>query len=93
MESGDLFKETIESIEENDIDYIVVSSPRYNLRRIYPPVDELFNKLSSKNFLDLNGCEYLNETYYFRDLFHLNTYGAKIYTNLICEKLQNHKVI
>jgi len=86
-ESGDIFLDTIELIENEDLDYLIVTNPHRDTRILYPPTDYLFNQLSSKNFLDLNGNEELVNNSLYYNSNHLNYYGAQIYTNLIGKKL------
>jgi len=83
----DAFVSAINFMENQKIDYLVVSGPYYFERRIYKNADDLLDKLSDKNHLDLNGNEAFLDRDFFKDRNHLNFYGGQVFTHFISEKL------
>ncbi|MGQ4875294.1 MAG: hypothetical protein ACP6IY_14615 [Promethearchaeia archaeon] len=90
---AELFLDTIEEIKRNNIDFLVVSKSNHFYKLRFPAVEELFNTLDKKNFLDLNGNVNLSYNKYCYNYNHLNYYGAQIFTHYVAEKLKDESFI
>ncbi|MFX1383496.1 MAG: hypothetical protein ACFFBP_13725 [Promethearchaeota archaeon] len=86
-DSVDEFFETIEFIEENTDYFLVINGPVLYQKSIYPDIYTILNKLSPKNFLDLNGDELFDYDELWLNHYHLNICGATLYTRLVYEQL------
>lgn len=86
-ESEILFFNTLDFIEYHDTRFLVVVNPARNMNIVYPPVDELFNKLESEKILNLNGNESFMDNNLNHNINHLNYYGAQLYTEFIYRKI------
>lgn len=86
-ESVNKFFDTIEIMEDNTDFFLIVSGPNRYMKLVFPDITAILNKLSLKNFLNLNG----NDSFYHDDLWfnptHLNVIGATLYTKLVYEKI------
>ena len=92
-ESKDLYFDTIKTIEKRTDYFFIINRAGYKQKIICPLIYSYFNKLSPKNFFDLNGYEDLNVAEYWWNESHLNMIGAEVYTRLIYEKIsQNFRI-
>lgn len=86
-ESVNKFFDTIETLKDNTDFFLIVSGPNRYLKLVFPDITAILNKLSPKNFLNLNG----DDSFYYDDLWcnptHLNVIGATMYTRLVYEKI------
>lgn len=81
------FNKSLALMQEKNISYLMVHPPHGNERHILPAVEKLFEALPSDNYITLNGDFRFSDSKYFYNYNHLNSYGAAIYTNVVCEKL------
>ena len=92
-ESRDLFFETIKNLEKKTEYFFIINKPFYKIKIVCPTIYSFYNKLSPKNFLDLNGKEELYFPEIWMNVGHLNEYGANYYTHYIYEKIsQNYQI-
>ncbi len=89
----DDFFAAINALEKEKIDFLVVTKSPYYSKTIFPEVDEIFDKLDSRNFLDLDGNLILSNSSLHYNRNHLNYYGAQVHTNYLCEKLEQEEII
>ncbi|MHA1146648.1 MAG: hypothetical protein ACTSR8_00200 [Promethearchaeota archaeon] len=89
----DLFLEIIDEFKRNKIDFLVISKSNHFDELRFPPVDDLFNSLDKKNFLDLNGNVNLSYNENCHNYNHINYKGAQIFTKYVAEKLKNESFL
>ncbi|MFX1503603.1 MAG: hypothetical protein ACFFDH_21765 [Promethearchaeota archaeon] len=89
-DSVEKYFDTLEILEEKTDFFLIVTGPNRFLKLNFPEISAIFNKLSPKNYLNLNG----NETFYNDDFWHnpthLNIIGASLYTKYLYEKISNN---
>ena len=67
--------DTLKVIERNTEYFLIDHPPFYKLRDINPILTSIFNKISPKNFLELEGKEEIYHKCLWFDEGHLNTNG------------------
>ena len=76
-----------------NISYLILKSPFSHVIWHYPKLDIICNSLNPQNFLNLTGLPVFLDDSLFKNENHLNVYGAEIYTQLICEKINSWGII
>ncbi len=85
--SADRMVETLNLIQTNGLDYLVVYGPFNHFNYTFPELDYVLGSLTQERFLDLNGNETLMWDDLYNTIHHLNKDGAQILTRFIYEKL------
>ena len=88
-ESKNLFSSSIDLLESNEINYLMINGPYNYEKRICSELDDLISsKISEANYLDLNGNITLTPNNLYSHEYHLNIQGGLIYTQMICDKIE-----
>jgi hypothetical protein len=85
-------KDIISTSKQKNIDLIFVFSPFWYIMQ-KGPADTILYELCSQNgipFLDMsNDSTFINNPQYFADKSHLNDVGARVFSSLLIQKIQN----
>jgi hypothetical protein len=87
--AGNNFVDTVNFFKDKKIKYLVVSIPQYFACIYNFYIDQIFQQLPKKNFINFNNLNltFCNNLLYF-DRIHLNIYGAQLFTTLVAEKFE-----
>ncbi len=88
-EANQMFLDTLDYLLEKNITVLVVYGPYNHKKIVFPELDATFSTLPSDMFLDLNGNESLMDDSLSHNAFHLNKYGAQIYTQFVYDKIHD----
>ena len=67
--------------------FLVVSVPLLRTKFLDFSLNDTFKSVNVPNVLDLNGNYSFSDIGLFSDFTHLNTLGAQIYTQFVCERM------
>ncbi|GAB4323707.1 MAG: hypothetical protein Kow0069_28910 [Promethearchaeota archaeon] len=81
------FLEALNLLERRGVQFVVVYGPFNHYRHDVPEIRELLNHVPDSRLLELNGEPSLADDGLYYNPFHLNAYGASIYTSFVIEKV------